>query len=185
MDLSVAFGNRAVCERFARLWLQKFRSEDLSVCVETRSCRPHILDDESLKAAKKRTIDKPEETVITEPCITYRRHTSRVQHSLSEANRQQQVMACFSFLFRHHNVPIFDRVLTSDEKWALYDTPKNAKHWLSPQNPVPYTTRIPLQLSKIMLCIWLIRRQVMLFEFQQLGQTIIADLYSQRLERVQ
>lgn len=70
MDLSVAFGNRAVCERFARLWLQKFRSEDLSVCVETRSCRPHILDDESLKAAKKRTIDKPEETVLTEPCIT-------------------------------------------------------------------------------------------------------------------
>ncbi|GFY64487.1 hypothetical protein TNIN_129911 [Trichonephila inaurata madagascariensis] len=44
---------------------------------------------------------------------------------------------------------IFNRGLTSDEMWVLYDTPKRSKHWL-PRDPVPPFGK-PLILQKIML----------------------------------
>ncbi|GFY74977.1 histone-lysine N-methyltransferase SETMAR [Trichonephila inaurata madagascariensis] len=40
---------------------------------------------------------------------------------------------------------IFNRVLTSDEKWVLYDTLKRSKYWLSPQDTVPHSERSPMQ----------------------------------------
>ncbi|KAJ8885609.1 hypothetical protein PR048_011807 [Dryococelus australis] len=43
----------------------------------------------------------------------------------------------------HRSALIFDRVLTTDEKCVLYDTPKLARHWLSPRDCVPYTARPP------------------------------------------
>ncbi|GFU16050.1 histone-lysine N-methyltransferase SETMAR [Trichonephila clavipes] len=54
---------------------------------------------------------------------------------------QQRVTACLLLLSRHCSVSIFNWVLTSDEKWVLYDTPKRSKHWLSPQDTVPHSAR--------------------------------------------
>ncbi|GFU01336.1 histone-lysine N-methyltransferase SETMAR [Nephila pilipes] len=45
------FGDSAVNERTATYWSQKFRSENLSLCGEPRSGRPHALNDEALQAA--------------------------------------------------------------------------------------------------------------------------------------
>ena len=39
-----------------------------------------------------------------------------VPHTLSAANKEQRVTACLSLLTRHLNTPIFDRLLTGDEK---------------------------------------------------------------------
>ncbi|GFY52112.1 histone-lysine N-methyltransferase SETMAR [Trichonephila inaurata madagascariensis] len=46
-----------------------------------------------------------------------------VPHTLLEVHKQQRVAAYLSLLSRHRNASIFNRVLTSDEKWILYDTP--------------------------------------------------------------
>ncbi|GFY52844.1 rRNA biogenesis protein RRP5 [Trichonephila inaurata madagascariensis] len=57
-----------------------------------------------------------------------------VLHTLLEVHERQRVVACLSLLSDHRSASIFNRVLTSDEKWVLYDTPKGSKHWLSPQD---------------------------------------------------
>ncbi|GFY58768.1 histone-lysine N-methyltransferase SETMAR [Trichonephila inaurata madagascariensis] len=54
-----------------------------------------------------------------------------VPQTLLEVHKQQRMAACLSLLSRHRSASIFNRVLTSDEKWVLYDTPKRSKHWLS------------------------------------------------------
>src|SRR5215813_6280414 len=90
-----------------------------------------------------------------------------------------------SLLFCHRTAPIFNRVLTSDEKWVLYDTPKRSKHWLPPQDTVPDSSRPPMHPHKIMLCVWWTSRQVVHYELLRMGQTVTVDLNSQQLERVQ
>ena len=93
--------------------------------------------------------------------------------------------ACLSLFSQHRKTPRFDRELTSNGKWVLYDTLKRARHWLSQQDPVPHTRRPPLTPRKIILCICCTRRQVVHYELLLPGQTMTADLYSQQLERVQ
>ncbi|GFY68431.1 histone-lysine N-methyltransferase SETMAR [Trichonephila inaurata madagascariensis] len=71
-----------------------------------------------------------------------------VPHTLLEVHKQQRVGACLSLLSRHRSASIFNRVLTSDEKWILYDTPERSKHWLSPPRYCPAqrkTTYAPTQ----------------------------------------
>ncbi|GFU42684.1 histone-lysine N-methyltransferase SETMAR [Trichonephila clavipes] len=108
-----------------------------------------------------------------------------VPHALLEVHKQQRVTACLLLLSRHRSSSIFNRVLTSDEKWVLYDTPKRFKQWLSPQDTVPHSSIPPMHTRKIMLCVWWTCRQVVHYELLPTGQTVTADLYSQQSERVQ
>ncbi|KAF2344325.1 Transposase type 1 [Trinorchestia longiramus] len=108
-----------------------------------------------------------------------------VPHTLFEVYKRQRVAACVSLLSCHRTGSLFNRVLTSDEKWVLYETPKRSKHWLSPQDVVPHTARLPMHPRKIMLCVWWTGRQVVHYELLPTGQTVAGDLYSHQLERVQ
>ena len=104
---------------------------------------------------------------------------------LSEVLKRQRVAACVSLLSKHHTASLFNWVLTSDEKWVLYKTPKHSRHWLSPQDAVPHTARLPMHPRKIMLCVWWAGCQVVHYELLPMGQTVTGDLYSQQLECVQ
>jgi len=122
-----AFGENAVNERTARHWFQKFRSGDVSLADEPRSGRPHVFDDEDLKAAIE------EDSALTYDELGERFHVSVetarlhlhgigklyklnkwVPHTLSATNKEQRVTACLSLVTRHLNTPIFDRLLTGD-----------------------------------------------------------------------
>ncbi|GFS39886.1 histone-lysine N-methyltransferase SETMAR [Trichonephila inaurata madagascariensis] len=162
-----AFGDSSVNERTARHWFQKLRSEDLSLCDKARTGRPQALDDEALQVAIEedssqtcgelaRQFNTSSETVrlhLHRLGKTYRL-SKMVPHTLLEVHKQQRVAACLSLLSPHCSASIFNRVLTSDEKWVLYDTPKRSKHWLSPQDTVPHSARLPMHPRKIMLCVW-------------------------------
>ncbi|XP_076052678.1 histone-lysine N-methyltransferase SETMAR-like [Oratosquilla oratoria] len=136
-----SFGDRAMNERTTRRWFKKFKSGDLSLRDEPRSGRPQVLNDGVLKAAIEedssltcgelaRRFNVSDETV--------RLHLHRlgktfklskwVPHTLLEVHKRQRVGACISLLSRHRTASLFNRVLTSDEKWVLYETPKRSRH---------------------------------------------------------
>lgn len=73
----------------------------------------------------------------------------------------------------------------SGEKWVLYDSPKCARHWLSPRKPLLRTTSQHLRSREIMICIWWTSRVAVHYELLITIQTINGGLYSQQLEPVQ
>ncbi|XP_076063419.1 histone-lysine N-methyltransferase SETMAR-like [Oratosquilla oratoria] len=193
-----AFGDSAVNEHTARRWFKRFKSGDLSLRDEPRSGRSQVLNDGVLKV----TIEEDSSLTCDDLARqfnvsdeTVRLHLHRlgktfklskwVPHTLLEVHKRQRVAACILLLFRHRTASLFNRVLTSDEKWVLYETPKRSRHWLSPQDAVPHTTRPPMYPRKIMLYVWWTGRQVVHYELLPTGQTVTGDLYSQQLKRVQ
>lgn len=49
--IAQAFWDNAVSEHTSRHWLRKLRLGDLSLCDESHSNQPQVLDDDALKAA--------------------------------------------------------------------------------------------------------------------------------------
>ncbi|XP_035205601.1 histone-lysine N-methyltransferase SETMAR-like [Stegodyphus dumicola] len=107
-----------------------FRSSSQGISHSDAPCssQPQALDDEALRA----TIESDSSQTCGELAAhfqvsveTIRLHLRRigkayklskwVPYSLSDANKQQCVVACLSLLTQHHNALIFDRVLTSNE----------------------------------------------------------------------
>ncbi|GFY57709.1 mariner Mos1 transposase [Trichonephila inaurata madagascariensis] len=143
------------------------QSGDLSLCDKARTGRPQALDDEALLAAIEedsnqtcgelaRQFNPFIETVRLHlhPLGKTYRLSKWVPHMLLKVHKQQCLAACLSLLSRHCSAFIFNRMLTSDEKWVQYDTPKSSKHWLSPQDTGPHSARPPMHPRKIMLCVW-------------------------------
>ncbi|GFX10751.1 histone-lysine N-methyltransferase SETMAR [Trichonephila clavipes] len=133
---------------------------------ESENSQPQVLDDKALQVAIKenrsqtcgelaRQFNTSSETVRFHLHLlgkTYKL-SKWVPHTLLEVHKQQREATCLSLLSRHRSESIFIRVLTSDEKWILYDTPKHSKHWLSPQDIVPHSTKPPMHPHKIILCV--------------------------------
>ncbi|CAK1553161.1 unnamed protein product [Leptosia nina] len=65
-----------------------------------------------------------------------------VPHNLSEQNKANRTITCNLLLQRHNTEAFFDRLITGDEKWVLYDNPKRVRQWLSP-NEIPRSTAKP------------------------------------------
>ncbi|GFU04236.1 histone-lysine N-methyltransferase SETMAR [Nephila pilipes] len=147
-------------------------SGDLSLCDEHRSGRPHSLDDEDLQAAIEedsrlkcneyaKQFNISDETIKLHLYLLgkmYRLFKGAL-HILLEVHKRQRVALCMSLLSHPRTASIFNLVLTSEEKWILYDIPKHSKHWLSRQDTVPHSEKPPMRPCKIILCIWLTGRQ--------------------------
>lgn len=159
--------------------------------ADRRSCTRSLW-----KGALRRTTTEYVATLSKLPGIWWKSHISRGSctswvsewsQTLSEAkkNKKKPKNECFSLLFRHCNVTIFDRMLISDKK---FDTPKRTKHLSSSRNSVLYQkkqktnkkhlyTHAKLFGDKFVRCCTMC--------CYQCGQPIIVDMYSQQLDRVQ
>lgn len=82
-----------------------------------------------------------------------------LHHRLFKVNKQHCVAAWFLLLFYNLKLHIADLVLTRNEKWVLYDTESLPDIGYHNGN-----TRPPLNVSKIMLTIWLTSLQAVHYE---------------------
>ncbi|GFX67532.1 histone-lysine N-methyltransferase SETMAR [Trichonephila clavipes] len=80
--------------------------------------------------------------------------------------------------------PFFDRLITVDEKWVLYDDPKNKRSWLYLKEPPRRTAKPGLHTKKALLCVWWGIRGIVHFEVLKPGETVNAELYCEQLDRL-
>ncbi|XP_047370026.1 histone-lysine N-methyltransferase SETMAR-like [Vespa velutina] len=80
--------------------------------------------------------------------------------------------------------PFFDRLITENEKWVLYDNSKRKRKWLSPNESPRSTAKPGLHPKKALVCVWWSIRGIVHFEMLKPGQTVNADLYCEQLDRV-
>ncbi|XP_043496419.1 histone-lysine N-methyltransferase SETMAR-like [Polistes fuscatus] len=181
------------CQR----WFSKFKSGNFDLSDSYRSGRPSALDNDVLRAEVEanpyQTIEELSNS-LNQPWSTIQEHLKQigkvsragvwVPHNLSEQNKANRSITCNLLLQRHNTEAFFDRLITGDEKWVLYDNPKRKRQWLSP-NEIPRSTAKPgLHPKKALLCVWWSIRGIVHFELLKPGQTVTADLYSEQLQRV-
>lgn len=123
-----AFWDNVAGKRNAMHCFQKFNLGNQSICDEPCNGWPQILYDKALKTAieegnsqlcgelveRFQVSDKTVRLQVRHIRKTYKL-IKCVPHAVSEANNQQRATACFSLLSWHRNVPLFDRMLNSDE----------------------------------------------------------------------
>ncbi|GFT75852.1 histone-lysine N-methyltransferase SETMAR [Trichonephila clavipes] len=107
-----------------------------------------------------------------------------VPHNLSEENRANRTTTCNLLLQRYNTEPVFDRLITADEKWVLYDNSKHKRQWLSPKEPPRSTAKPGLHPKQALLSVWWGIRGIVHFEVLKLGETVNVDLYCEQLERL-
>lgn len=196
--ICLAFGEDAVKERTARNWFQKFRSGNESLEDEPRSGRPvSIINSELKQAIEADSSLTCHELGLTFNCNeeTIRNHLHEigkrwklskwVPHELTAEHRIQRLTISASHLSRLKAEPIFDRILTCDEKWVMYSNPKRRHHWLDPTDPLPQVPKAGPFGKKLLLCVWWTSKGIIHHEFLKMKETITADIYCAQLERVQ
>jgi histone-lysine N-methyltransferase SETMAR len=140
------FGTDDVNEWTVQRWYRKFQEGDESLENAPRSGRPTAVDNEALLAAVEADNGQTCEEVVrqfkvsAETIWLHLHHLGKthklsrwVPHEVTVAQKAALADACLSLLSR----PFLDRLLTCDEKWVLYDTPRRRHHWLAPHEPVP------------------------------------------------
>ena len=181
------------CQR----WFSKFKSGNFDLSDSYRSGRPTTLDNDMLRAEVEanpcQTIEELSNT-LNQPWSTIQEHLQQigkvsragvwVPHNLSEENKANRSTTCNLLLQRHNTEAFFDRLITGDEKWVLYDNPKRKRQWLSPNESPQSTAKPGLHPKKALLCVWWSIRGVVHFEVLKPGQTVNADLYCEQLDRV-
>ena len=187
----------AVTIRTCQRWFQRFKSGDLSLEDKPRTGRPQeVSNDDLLEVVEENPRVTTDELAIMFDCSnsTIFEHLKSlgkkckagrwVPHTLTANNRTQRLSICTSLLLKQRREPFFDRLVTGDEKWVLYDNVTMRKQWLSPgQSPAP-TARRELHPRKVLLSVWWDIRGVIHHELLEPGRTITAEVYCEQLDRL-
>ncbi|XP_035743605.1 histone-lysine N-methyltransferase SETMAR-like [Vespa mandarinia] len=77
-----------------------------------------------------------------------------IPHDLTERNKLDRLNVCSSLLTRFNRDPFFDRIITCDERWVLYDNRKWCAWWLDRDEACAHTPRPSLYPRKILITVW-------------------------------
>ncbi|XP_035739232.1 histone-lysine N-methyltransferase SETMAR-like [Vespa mandarinia] len=105
-------------------------------------------------------------------------------HELTERNKLDRLNVCSSLLTRFNRDPFFNRIITCDEKWVLYDNRKRCARWLDRDETFAHTPRPSLLPWKILITVWWNVTGVMDYSFLRTGMTITAEKYYQYIEEM-
>ncbi|OAD62845.1 Histone-lysine N-methyltransferase SETMAR [Eufriesea mexicana] len=149
-NLNLAIAENTVNHRKVQRWFEKFRSGDFSLQNDPRGRPKTSVKNDDLKAlveANSTVSTRELATRMNVDHTTILRHLSEigkvkemdkwVPHELTERNKLAQLNVCSSLLIRYHREPFFDRIITCDDKWVLYDNRKRCALWLDKDEVVP------------------------------------------------
>ena len=107
-----------------------------------------------------------------------------VPHELTERNKLDRLNVCSSLLIRFHREPFFDRIITCDKKWVLYDNRKRCARWLNRNEACAHTPRPSLHPRKILITVWWNVTGVIHYSFLRTEETITAEKYCQYIDEM-
>lgn len=192
------FGQKTVSESSVRGWFAKFRSGDIALEDKPRTGRPLAIDrdllDQEVKSDPSTTCEiLAEKFKVSAECIRVNLHALGksyklnrwVPYDLTLDQKFRRVSLCSYLLDRLKNEPFITRLLTSDEKWVMYDNSTRSCSWLDKGAASGSTAKPSIHSKKVLLCVWWNGHGIMHYELLRSGQTVTAELYVQQLERVQ
>lgn len=109
----------------------------------------------------------------------------KVLYNLPEENRDNRTTTYNLLLQPRKTEAFFDRLMTGDEKWVLYDNSKRKRQqWRSPSETPRRIAKLGLHPIKALLRVWQSFCGIVHFEVLKPGQTVNTELYYEQLDRV-
>ncbi|GFX88756.1 histone-lysine N-methyltransferase SETMAR [Trichonephila clavipes] len=152
--------------RTCQILFSKFRSKELSLQESDRSRRPFKIDNDVLRFTLENNPHLTSQQTAEELGI---HHTTVGDHikslgfvlqrsvwvprELTEHNLSDRVRMCSSHLIRHNMEPFFDKLITGDEKWILYENIKRKKCYCKPGTSSATVPKPSIHQQKILLCL--------------------------------
>lgn len=196
-EMKSVYGDSSMSKTQIYEWHTKFKSGDRDLEDKPRSGRPSTLDDEEILSAvdvnpyltEQELADDfgvAQSTISTHlKSLGFVKKLDRwIPHELTESNKSDRLVYCYELLRRMKRSGFWDSIVTSDEKWVLYDTPSHKRAWLQ-HGEIPRPAVKPSQHPrKVMLCCWWNSRGAIYWELMKPGQTITKEVYIRQLEEV-
>ncbi|XP_076337551.1 histone-lysine N-methyltransferase SETMAR-like [Tachypleus tridentatus] len=133
-NINHTFGDGTVNERTAQHWFRRFRSDDTSLQNEPRVRPQTTINEEELKALVELDTCQTMRELANKINVHYSivsRHLKAIDKvekldkwtppELTENHQTKIVEICSSLFIRNKNYPIFQRTVTCNEEWILYD----------------------------------------------------------------
>ncbi|EYC12537.1 hypothetical protein Y032_0047g1535 [Ancylostoma ceylanicum] len=196
-SLCEAFGKDVISESQCRRWFQRFRSGDEDLEDEPLARGRSVIDDEVLReVVESDPKQTTRELAVRFECshMTIKNHlnaigkSSRcgkwVPHQLTADNLGARIAISQILLRCSKSCGFFENILTSDEKWVMFDNTIKKPQWLSKGEQPSPTPKPDIHGKKVMLCVWWNMKGLLYMEVLNSDQTVTADLYAQQLGRV-
>ena len=189
-----AYGNRALGQRTCYEWYEKFKAGNFDLHNEPRGRPPRNFENDELE----KLLD--EDNTLTQVELARRLGAAQttvsrrlralgkirklgcwVPHELNETQKNKRLTVCQELLQRFEKKSFLHRIVTSDEKWLLYDNPQRKTSWVNPGEPAGETTRPNRFGKKVLLCVWWDQLGVIYHELLKPSETVTADRYQRQL----
>jgi histone-lysine N-methyltransferase SETMAR len=193
-----AYGDHALGISQCKRWYKKFKSGNFDVENKTRENAPKKFEDAELQAlldeddtqtqeelAEQLQVDRATVSRRLSGMGLIRKISRWVPHQLSDRNQERRLTTCELLLARHKQKSFLHRIITGDEKWILFDTPKRQKSWVKPGTASKTTVRPNRFGKKIMLCVWWDQDGIVYYELLKPGETVNTVRYKDQLMSLQ
>ncbi|EFP11883.1 hypothetical protein CRE_29346 [Caenorhabditis remanei] len=107
-----------------------------------------------------------------------------IPHKLSNFDLERRVDMSLHLLTHHPNFNWLDHLVTSDEKWVLYENHHRRAQWVDADKQPEDVVKQELHPKKILLSVWWSVHGVLYWELLPEGKTITADYSSSQLQKV-
>ncbi|UYV73896.1 hypothetical protein LAZ67_11001326 [Cordylochernes scorpioides] len=181
--LCEAYGKHALSIKSCEYWFRRFKSGDFDTRDKERGGRPIKFEDAELEASLDEDSSQTQEELAETLGVTQQAISNRLKVMGMETS--SAVFARANYCSKDKIGRVFlHRIVTGDEKWIHYDTPKRRKSSVKPGHASTSTAKPNIHGKKLMLCIWWDQLGVIYYELLQPNETITGERYQQQLMRL-
>ena len=145
------------------------------------------MEDEERPGQPKKFEDEELEALVHVDCCQTQEELAEsleVPHGLKPRDVERRFCMSEMLLDRHKKKSFLHRIVTGDEKWIHYDSPKCKKSYVKPGQPAKSTAKPNIHGAKVMRCIWLDQKVVLYYELLKPGEAINGERYRTQLIRL-
>ncbi|XP_026828885.1 histone-lysine N-methyltransferase SETMAR-like [Ooceraea biroi] len=196
-NINAVFGEGSTTKATVGNWFKNFRDGDFSLANEPRGRPKTKVDNDHLRAVVESDPSQSTRELasifnVSIPTILVhlaaigkiKKLDKWVPHELTDAQQAQRLEASLSLLSRHKNESFFNRIVTCDEKWILYDNRKRSHQWLNADEPPRHHAKPNVTQKKLMVTVWWSRSGVFYYNFMKPGTSITAEVYRKQLDEM-
>jgi len=147
------YGDTAPTDKSCREWFRRFKDGDFSVEDKPRSGQPKKFENKELEALLEEDQSQTQEELaeslrVIQQAVSIRlramgmiqKQGNWVPYELKSRDIERRFFACEQLIQRQQRKGFLHRIMTGDEKWIFYDSPKKKKYYAKPGQSLPSTS---------------------------------------------